>query len=99
MAVFSVTYTYTDDDLARDAHRGDHRAYLADQPGLLVSGPFADHPAGALLIFRAEDEQEVATILDADPFAVEGLVAERVIREFNPVLGPLAAGFTASDDA
>lgn len=99
MAVFSVTYTYTDDDLARDAHRAEHRAYLAEQPGLLVSGPFNDYPAGALLLFSAQDEDEVSAILDGDPFGLQGLVAERVIREFAPVLGPLADNFAAADDA
>lgn len=94
MAIYSVEYRYTDDSAGRDAHRAEHRGYLADQPGLVVSGPYSDdRPAGALIILRAESLGEVEQIMAADPFQREGLVAERTIREFNPVLGPAASAF------
>lgn len=93
MAIFCVEYRYTEDSAARDTHRAAHRAYLDEQPGLLVSGPYLDEPAGALIILRAEDRAEIERIMDADPFRVEGLVAERTIRELNPVLGRKAAEF------
>lgn len=94
MAIYCVEYRYTDDSAGRDAHRAAHRGYLADQAGLLVSGPYAGEPAGALIVLRAESLAEVEQIMGADPFQREGLVAERTIREFNPVLGPAASALT-----
>lgn len=93
MAIFCVEYRYTDDSAGRDAHRPAHRAYLDSRPGLLLSGPYTDEPAGALIILRGESLAEIEEIMAADPFQREGLVAERTIRSFNPVLGPQAAGF------
>jgi uncharacterized protein len=93
MTIYCVEYRYTDDSAARDTHRPEHRAYLDGQPGLVVSGPYLDEPAGALIILRADSLGEVEEIMAADPFQREGLVAERTIRSFNPVLGPLSAGF------
>lgn len=93
MAVFCVEYRYTDDAAGRDTHRAAHRDYLDTQPGLLLAGPYVDEPAGALIIVRADSRAEVEKVMDADPFQLEGFVAERTVRSFNPVLGPKAAGF------
>lgn len=93
MAIFTVEYTYTDDDQGRDKHRDEHRAYLGGQESVLLSGPFLDFPAGALIIVSGEDEDSVTAMMDGDPFQREGLIAERRIREYNPVLGSQAAGF------
>ncbi|YAL83042.1 YciI family protein [Dermacoccaceae bacterium W4C1] len=94
MAVFAVEYTYTDDDTGRDRHRADHRTYLRSQPSLVLAGPFGDDPAGALLLFSADDEAEVARILDADPFEIHGLIAQRRVRHYVPVTGALAEHFS-----
>lgn len=93
MAIFCVEYRYTDDSAGRDTHRAEHRAYLEGQPGLLLSGPYLDDPAGALIVLETEHLAEIEKILAADPFQREGLVAERTIRSFNPVLGSQLAGF------
>ncbi|AKU15322.1 YciI family protein [Luteipulveratus mongoliensis] len=93
MAIFTVQYTYTDDDAGRDKLRAEHREYLSGQEGVLLSGPYLDYPAGALIVVRAEDEDALNTVMDADPFYREQLVAERVVREYKPVLGRQSAGF------
>ncbi|MDE9364846.1 YciI family protein [Luteipulveratus sp. YIM 133132] len=93
MATFAVQYTYTDDDAGRDKHREEHRAYLTKQDGVLLSGPFLDFPAGALIVVRADDEDAATALLDADPFHREGLIAERLVREYQPVLGSQSTGF------
>ncbi|WP_250443556.1 YciI family protein [Actinotalea sp. C106] len=49
--------------------------------------PGAEQP-GAMLVLRAEGPAAVAALLDADPFWVEGLVASRTLRAWDPVLGP-----------
>ncbi|MBX9244071.1 hypothetical protein ICW40_04515 [Actinotalea ferrariae] len=98
MTVFAVQYTYDDRAEERDRVRRSHRAYLAELHSagtLLMSGPYsgathgvAAEPDGALLLVRAADTAEVERLLDADPFALSGLVAERSIRGWTPVFGP-----------
>ena len=92
MAIFAVTYRYSDDVAARDAHRPEHRAYLSGVEGMLLSGPLAD-PDGALLVVAAPTRESVEERLAGDPFATEGIVVERTIRPYTPVLGELAATF------
>lgn len=93
MSIYTVEYTYTDDDAGRDQYRPEHREYLGSLEGLLLSGPYRDLPAGALLVFRADDEQAVVALLDQDPFHRQGLIAERTIREYEPVLGTETSRF------
>jgi uncharacterized protein YciI len=97
VAVYAVTYRYTDDTDKRMAVRPSHREFLrglADQGLLAVSGPYAETEApGALLLFRAASKQELLAVLDKDPFRSEGLVADVAVVEWEPVLGPLAERF------
>lgn len=91
MPTFTVTYAYDSRDDARDALRPDHRAFLRglfEAGTLLASGPWTHGPAGALLVVRADDDAAALAALDADPFWVAGLVAERSVRGWNPVIGP-----------
>ena len=78
MQHFVVTYEYSQDTEKRNALRAGHRAFLAEQAQLLISGPTDDD--GAVLVFRAEDAAEVGALLDRDPFTVEGIVTSRTIR-------------------
>jgi uncharacterized protein len=94
MTVYAVQYAYTDDTARRDEVRPEHRAYLAsllDEGTLLASGPWTDGAAGALLLVSAGSAAEVERLLDADPFTREGVVADRTVREWNPVFGPWSA--------
>ena len=94
MPIFAVHYDYGDDtSAARDQHRPAHRAFLDTLTGpvaLSASGPYAHNPAGALLIIEAASAAEIETALDADPFYVEGLIADRRVREWTQVKGPWA---------
>jgi len=91
MALHAVIYRYVDDAATLDEHRpahGDHLRSLFEQGRILVSGPLAEGGGpGALLIFDAESPDEVAALLDEDPFHVLGLIAEREIRRWNPAFG------------
>jgi uncharacterized protein len=94
MTVFAVQYTYDDRTARRDEVRPEHRAYLGrlhDEGTLLASGPWSDGDPGALLLVRAGSAGEVERLLDADPFAREGLVRARTLREWTPVFGPWEA--------
>ncbi|WP_435736061.1 YciI family protein [Cellulosimicrobium sp. PMB13] len=96
MPIHVVTYVYPDRPAELDAVRAEHRAFLRglhEQGTLLASGPLPatqDEVAGALLVLDAGSPAAVAEILDADPFALAGLVAERTVRPWSPVIGDWA---------
>jgi uncharacterized protein YciI len=94
MTVFAVEYVYAaDSNEVRDEFRPAHRAWqgaLAEEGTLLASGPYADG-AGALLLFKAEDEAELTDTLKQDPFAAAGVIAGLRTTEWNPIIGLLAA--------
>lgn len=100
MTIFAVHYVYDSRSDLRDRVRAEHRRYLAEllEAGmLLASGPFTgpteggpEEPDGALLMLRAESAADVTAALDADPFALAGVVAERTLRPWHPVMGPWA---------
>jgi uncharacterized protein YciI len=90
MNTYAVNYFYVADDETMAEVRPIHRAWLTkqlDAGTLLASGPLVDTP-GALLIFKAESVEELAGLLDQDPFDQAGCIGERVINQWNPVFGP-----------
>jgi len=93
MTVFAVEYTYSETTTAlRDEHRADHRAWLArlvDEGTVAESGPYPDG-SGALLIFRADDADALATILTEDPFHAVAAISGTRVTEWKPLFGPLA---------
>jgi uncharacterized protein YciI len=100
MTLYAVTYRYIDDEARLAELRPAHRAHLADlfEAGSLVaSGPLglvgaeeAPRPSGALIVIRASYPDEALAILDADPFWVRGLIAQRDAREWTLVFGGFA---------
>jgi hypothetical protein len=44
--------------------------------------------AESLLIFSSESAEELAALLDNDPFDVAGFIQSREIKQWNPVFGP-----------
>jgi uncharacterized protein YciI len=97
MPYFATTYRYTDDTERRDAVRPTHREFLAFMTGqgrLAVSGPYVGgETPGALLVFIADDEASARALTAEDPFVLAGLVAEIVVREWQPVSGSLGQHF------
>jgi len=95
MAVFAVTYLYVSEPEKLDQIRPAHRAFLGalhEAGGLIASGPLAasdDAPAGALLLLDAGDAAAATASIEDDPFRREGLIAERTVREWLPVIGSL----------
>jgi uncharacterized protein len=96
MPIHAVTYVYADRPAELDAVRAEHRTFLRalhEAGTLLASGPLPateDAPAGALIVLELDSPDAVATVLDADPFARAGLVAERTVRQWSPVIGDWA---------
>lgn len=95
MPLFATTYRYIADSAeARDAVRPAHREYLAGLTGrgeLALSGPYVDDEPGALLVFEAATKEAAVALTAADPFVVEGLVAEVTVRQWQAVSGRLAS--------
>lgn len=92
MSYFAVHYSYAPAPDELDALRPEHRRFLnslTDGP-LVASGPYVDAAApSALLILRAESAGAVEEILNEDPFWVAGLISERLVNQWNPVIGIL----------
>lgn len=97
MAIYAVTYYYTDDPDGRDTHRAAHRAYMAslgERGANVVSGPFgAGERPGALFLVRGADRDEVVAAFAQDPFQVNGLVETVSVVEWIPMSGELAPRF------
>ena len=91
--IYAVEYHYvTDRDEEMAELRPSHRAstgVVADRGLLLAAGPFVG-PHDALIVVRADDEAGALSLLEDDPFHKAGFIAERVSREWNPVIGLLA---------
>lgn len=93
MPVFAVTYLYTAPTNQVDEIRPIHRAWLSElleKNILLASGPMVDSPE-ALLIFKCNSLEELAELLDNDPFDISGCIGSRTIRHWNPVFGPFSS--------
>ena len=91
MAVFAVTYTYTDDAQRVATFRPEHREHLAElhrEGTLLLSGPLGGGP-GALLVVAADSVEDALAKLDGDPFKRERVIVDRVARAWNVVIGEL----------
>jgi uncharacterized protein len=89
MAYYAVQYLYAEEPSVMDGIRAEHRAYLktlVDAGVLLATGPIVGRNA-ALLIFKTESPETVATLLDVDPFEIAGYIGGRIIEEWNPLLG------------
>lgn len=110
MAIFAIQYTYPDDATEMLALRPEHREWLTSVPGLLVAGmyqeghdevsegePTDEEPRNAaLIVVSADSMEEVTTTFDQDPYWLNGYILRRVVRTWNPQLGPWVADPTKS---
>jgi uncharacterized protein YciI len=81
--------------------RGEHlgRAWDAAERGeLIVAGAFADPIDGAVLMFQAEDAGVAEDFARSDPYVTNGLVARWRVREWNTVVGEIAANPVRAED-
>lgn len=110
MAIYAIHYTYPDDTTEMMKVRPEHREWLSAQHGLLVAGmyqgshdevsegePTEEEPAnGALIVFEGASIDDVIATFDGDPYWQNGFILRRVVREWNPPLGPWVADATQS---
>ena len=63
---------------------------------LRASGPVVGGALRAgLLLFTAETRAELDALIAADPFALEGLIEELIVTEWNPLFGMFAGEASA----
>jgi uncharacterized protein YciI len=64
---------------------------LIEAGKLRASGPVLGGALRAgLLVFTVEDRAELDALITADPFAIEGLIEELTVTEWNPMFGAFA---------
>jgi uncharacterized protein YciI len=74
----------------RDTHL--KHAWAAVERGeVVVAGALADPVDGAVLMFQGEDKSVAEEFATADPYVLNGLVANWRVREWTTVVGELAA--------
>jgi hypothetical protein len=95
MKHFLLYYDVIDDYVTkRAAYRSAHleKAWAAHARGQLVlGGALADPVDGAVLLFKGETSQVAEAFAQSDPYVLNGLVSRWRVREWNTVIGELAA--------
>lgn len=90
MPLYAVTYDHPDEDGWR-THVLLHVAWLQDclaDGSLLASGPLGTAGVkSALLVMTASDRPTLDRLIATDPFAIEGLIGNITIREWDPIFG------------
>jgi uncharacterized protein len=89
MPLFVLELEFPPERARRLAVRPDHRAYLEQLKTagkVVAAGPWNDD-SGALIVYDAIDEAEVAGVLAEDPYVTEGVSGERTVRCWQPILG------------
>lgn len=84
---YAAIAKYTSDASVIAKARPAHRQYLTglrDQGKLVISGPFADD-AGGLLVYEAENSEQVEQMVRDDPFARQGVFLSWEIRPWNVI--------------
>jgi uncharacterized protein YciI len=85
---FAAVIEYTRDKAKIAEFRPTHRQYLAqlrERGQLAVSGPFTDD-SGALIVYEADSRAAAETLLQGDPFHLNGIFLRYDMRPWNPVL-------------
>lgn len=91
VTIFAVRFSYLDRPSQLDAERPPRLAWfrqLEAGGSLLASGQLLGSAAmSGMLVLEADDRATAEQILDADPYALAGLVAERTIEQWRPTVG------------
>lgn len=89
MARYTVDTRYLPDPDKLADVRPRHREYLqrlTESGVVLLEGPWADG-TGGFVVYEVDGQVELYQALAEDPYTIEGIAAERAIRELNVVLG------------
>lgn len=90
MPIFAVTYDHPN-ETGWQQHLMPHIDWLKDRlkdGSLLASGPFAGEPGRtAMLLINMPDRPTLDQLIASDPFALEGLIENLTIRQWDPIFG------------
>jgi uncharacterized protein YciI len=90
MPVYAINYEHPNEAGWRQ-HLPPHIGWLQDRlkdGSLLASGPFANSPQrAAMLVMYAQDRAAIDALIASDPYAVEGLIENMTVREWDPIFG------------
>lgn len=90
MPLYAVTYEHPD-EAGWTQQLAPHITWLQDRlkdSSLLASGPFSGSPQrAALLIMSCPDRAALDELIASDPFAIEGLIENMTVREWDPIFG------------
>jgi uncharacterized protein len=90
----ALRYDFPEDKRQRLVVRPDHRAYLEDlrtRGQVIAAGPFEDD-SGALIIYAADDEDELERVLADDPYVKQNVFGRRSVHAWHPfIAGELGA--------
>jgi uncharacterized protein YciI len=90
MPYFALTYDVVPDFVdRRTPYRPEHLQLARDAHGrgeLVLAGALGE-PAGALLVFKADDRSTAENFAKADPYVTSGLVRSWVVRPWTVVIG------------
>jgi len=84
---YAAIVQYTPDPSIIAKARTAHRQYLTglkEQNRLVISGPFGDD-AGAILVYEAENRDQVEKLITDDPFAIQGVFLAWDVRPWNVI--------------
>jgi uncharacterized protein len=83
MSWYLVELHYVPDkvDQVRQVHR-EYMAALVQQGRIGFAGRFADN-TGGLFLYRADSEEDLAALMDADPYYTQGATSHRTVRAFD----------------
>lgn len=88
---FILQYGYVSDMVnRRKKYREEHLRYAqkhVDNKFLIAGGAIMPHIETGVLIFRAENQQDVDLFAMRDPYVLNGLVTHYHIREWNVAVG------------
>ena len=85
--IYAAIAKYTPDASTIAKARPAHREYLTrlrDRNQLVISGPFGGD-SGGLLVYEAENPQQVEAMIREDPFAKQGVFLSWEIRPWNVI--------------
>jgi uncharacterized protein YciI/heme-degrading monooxygenase HmoA len=92
---YLLFYEAADDYVTkRTPFREDHlrKGWEASERGeLILGGAFANPTDGAVLLFQGDSPEVAERFARADPYVINGAVRRWYVREWNTVVGPIAA--------
>ncbi len=91
MNYYTLIYKLAEDYIERrEKYRAEHldmAKHSFDHGDLVLGGALSDPFDQALLVFKGKDDSVVRVFAENDPYVLNGLVEEWIVRKWNVVIG------------